>query len=400
LYSGMADVAALTDDENLLHAVDKIWQNTVDKKLYVQGGIGAIASGERFGNNYELPNATAYNETCAAIANVYWNYRMFLLHGDAKYIDVLEKSLYNNLMSGIGLDGKSFFYSNAMQIKHAFSHGAMEPARAGWFECSCCPTNMVRLLPSIPGYTYAQKENDVFVNLFMSSNTTLTIHNKPVSIIQENNYPWSGDLKFTITPKSTDNFALRIRIPGWVQSKVIPSDLYSFAKTSANHVVIKVNGKPLEYKIENGYAIINKNWKKSDVVEVNLPMEVKSIVANDKVADDRGKVALQRGPLVYCAEGIDNDGKASNIIIPSEAVFETEERDNLLNGVTVVRTKVPVVEISNDGKNISTVEKTVTAIPYYAWANRGKGEMIIWFPTRIKGVDLVTAEAGQTPVGK
>jgi DUF1680 family protein len=173
LYSGMADVAALTGDEDMLHAVDKIWQNTVDKKMYVQGGIGAVPSGERFGDNYELPNTTAYNETCAAIANVYWNHRMFLLHGDSKYIDVLEKSLYNNLMSGIGLDGKSFFYSNAMQIKNTFSHSAMEPARAGWFECSCCPTNLTRLLPSIPGYAYAQKDNDLFVNLFVSSNTTL-----------------------------------------------------------------------------------------------------------------------------------------------------------------------------------------------------------------------------------
>src|SRR6185369_13872487 len=198
LYSAMADVAALTGDKKLLNAIDTIWTNMVSKKIYVQGGAGAIGSGERYGDNYELPNATAYNETCAAIANVYWNQRMFQLHGDSKYIDVLEKILYNGLISGVGMDGKSFFYTNAMQIKNSFKHKDMEGERSGWFPCSCCPTNIVRLIPSVPGYVYAQKDNNVYVNLFISGRTTLNINNKSAEIVQQNNYPWDGALTFNI----------------------------------------------------------------------------------------------------------------------------------------------------------------------------------------------------------
>jgi DUF1680 family protein len=202
LYSAVADVAALTGDEKLLNAVDSIWTNMVTKKIYVQGGAGAVGSGERYGDNYELPNATAYNETCAAIANVYWNQRMFQLHGDAKYVDVLEKILYNGLISGVGLDGKSFFYTNAMQIHNNYKHADMEGERSGWFECSCCPTNICRLLPSVPGYVYAQKDDQLFVNLFVASEATIDVQGKGVKVVQDNDYPWNGNLKFTLTPKA------------------------------------------------------------------------------------------------------------------------------------------------------------------------------------------------------
>jgi uncharacterized protein len=400
LYSGVADVAALTGNESYLKAIDSIWENTVSKKMYVQGGIGAVPDGERFGGNYELPNTTAYNETCAAIANVYWNYRMFLLHGDAKYMDVLEKSLYNGLISGVGLDGKSFFYSNAMQIKNSFSHRAMETSRAGWFECSCCPTNMTRLLPSIPGYVYAQKDNNVYVNLFVNSNATLKVHGKPVSIVQQNNYPWEGGLKFVVAPKSTTAFNMQIRIPGWAQNQAMPSNLYSFADAPGEKVEIKVNGQPVDYTNEKGYAQINRKWKKGDVVEVNLPMEVRKVVAKDNIKEDIGKVALQRGPIVYCAEWADNEGKASNILVPADASFTSEFKPDLLNGVTVIKSEVPIINIDPKGQNITTTKRTFTAIPYYAWANRGKGEMVVWFPERIKDVDLLTTEAGDQTVGK
>lgn len=400
LYSGVADVAALTGNESYLKAIDSIWENTVSKKTYVQGGIGAVPGGERFGDNYELPNTTAYNETCAAIANVYWNYRMFLLHGDAKYMDILEKSLYNGLISGVGLDGKSFFYSNAMQIKNSFSHGSMEATRAGWFDCSCCPTNVCRLLPSIPGYVYAESKANVYVNLFINSNATLSVMGNPVGITQQNNYPWEGDLKFIVSPKASATFNMQIRIPGWAQNKAMPSDLYSFANNSSEKVEIKVNGQAVDYTIEKGYAQINRNWKKGDVVEVNLPMEVRRVVANQNVKDNIGKVALQRGPLVYCAEWVDNDGKASNMIVPSSASFSSEFKANLLNGVTVLKSEVPVITIDQAGQNISTAKRALTAIPYYAWANRGKGEMIVWFPEKIKDVDLLTTEAGNNAVGK
>ena len=397
LYAGVADVAALTGDKKYLQAIDRIWNNMVSRKFYVQGGLGAIPHGERFGDNYELPNSTAYNETCAAIANVYWNHRMFLLHGESKYMDVLERSLYNGLISGVGLDGKSFFYTNAMQIKNSFSHSAMEPERSGWFDCSCCPTNVARLIPSIPGYVYAQKDDNVFVNLFVSSIASIDMHKKPVTIVQENNYPWSGNLKFTVSLKSPDAFNLLIRIPGWAQNQVVPSDLYSFVSSNDKKAEIKINGQAVDYKIEKGYAVLPKKWKKGDVVEVSLPMEVRRVVANEKVKDDIGKVALQMGPLMYCAEWADNDGRTSNFILPGNAVFTPEFKPGLLNGVTVLHSELPAVHIDNGGENISTVKKSFTAIPYYAWANRGKGEMMLWFPEKVKDVDLLSNE-NATPI--
>jgi uncharacterized protein len=389
LYAAVADVAALTGDDSLVKAIDKIWNNVVDKKMYVQGGVGAIGDGERFGNNYELPNATAYNETCAAIANVYWNYRMFLLHGDAKYMDILEKSLYNGLISGIGLDGKTFFYTNAMQIKNSLQHADMEASRSGWFTCSCCPTNVARLIPSVPGYMYAQKENNLYINLFINSNANLIIHNKPVQIIQQNNYPWDGELVFFINPKTTTAFNLLVRIPGWAQNEAMPSGLYQFQNMSDAKPVIKINGVAFEYTIQNGYASINRSWKKNDKVEVSLPMEVRKVVANEKVKDDIGKIALQRGPLIYCAEWTDNNGKTSNIILPVNTNFSTEFNAGLLNGVTVLKAEVPAV-VSNNNESISTVKQSFTAIPYYSWANRGKGEMEVWFPTQVKDIELIS----------
>ncbi|HEY4148117.1 MAG TPA: beta-L-arabinofuranosidase domain-containing protein [Chitinophagaceae bacterium] len=389
LYSGIADVAALTGDEALLHAVDTIWENVVNKKIYVQGGLGAIPGGEMYGGNYELPNARAYNETCADIAGVYWNYRMFLLHGDSKYIDVLEKMLYNGLISGVGLDGKSFFYTNAMQVKNSSAQGALEPQRSGWFDCSCCPTNLTRLIPSIPGYVYGQKGNDVYVNLFIASNTTLTVAGKQVSIGQQNRYPWDGDLNFIVSPKSPLTFNLLVRIPGWAQNEAMPSNLYNFAFIKDGKPVIRVNGQAVDYSMEKGYAVIGRDWKKGDKVEVDLPMEVRRVVANEKVKDDIGKVALQRGPVMYCAEWADNDGRTSNIIIPADASFTASYKPGLLNGVEVLNAEVPVVTIDSNGQNVYTTKKKMTAIPYYAWANRGKGEMIVWFPTRVSDIDLL-----------
>jgi len=392
LYSAVADVAALTGDMQLLNAIDKIWENEVSKKIYVQGGVGAKGDGERFGDNYELPNTTAYNETCAAIANVYFNHRMFMLHGDSKYIDILEKTLYNGLISGVGMDGKSFFYTNAMQIKNSLSHRDMEAERSGWFPCSCCPTNVVRLIPSVPGYVYAQKGEDVYVNLFIAGNAGLTVNNKSVEIIQQNNYPWDGALKFTMAPKSPLAFNLLVRIPGWAQNKAMPSDLYKFENTSDKKVQIIINGQPVDYSMQSGYAVLKRTWKKGDLVEVNLPMEVRRVIANENVKDDMGKVALQRGPIIYCAEWPDNNGKAANIIIPGSATFITEYKPDLLKGIVVVKSNVPVVVVNNDGNTVSTVNREFMAIPYYAWAHRGKGEMMIWFPTKVKDVDLIAKD--------
>jgi DUF1680 family protein len=390
LYSGMADVAALTGDKEYLAAIDKIWDNMVGKKMYVQGSIGAVGDGERFGANYELPNATAYNETCAAIGNVFWNERMFLLHGDSKYIDVLEKTLYNGLISGVGLDGKSFFYTNAMQIHEGFNHPDIERERAGWFTCSCCPTNVVRLMPSIPGYIYAQNGNDVFVNLFISGTGDIKVNNKALQITQQNNYPWDGALAFTINPASSMDMNLKIRIPGWAQNKAIPSGLYAYQQASTQKVTIKLNGKPVDYQMHNGYAVISKKWKKGDKVEMNLPMDVQRVIANDKLPEDDGKVALQRGPIMYCAEWKDNAGKAANIIVPKTTTFTSEYKADLLNGVTVLKAEVKSVNIDVTAQTVSTENKTMTAIPYYSWANRGKGEMTVWFPEKVTDVELIS----------
>lgn len=390
LYSGMADVAALTGDSAYIKAIDKIWNNMVGKKMYVQGSIGAVGDGERFGDNYELPNATAYNETCAAIGSVFWNQRMFLLHGDSKYIDVMEKTLYNGLISGVGLDGKSFFYTNAMQVTNSFTGPDLERERSGWFECSCCPTNVVRLIPSIPGYIYAQNGNDVYVNLFISGTGNLTVNSKALKITQQNNYPWEGGLAFTIDPASAMELNLRIRIPGWAQNQAIPSDLYSYEQPSSQKIEIKINGKPVDYKMEKGYAVISKKWKKNDKVELTLPMDVQRVVANALVPDDNGKVALQRGPIMYCAEWKDNDGKTSNIIVTKDATFTTTYEPYLLNGVMVLKASVKTVNVDEVAQTITTENKTMTAIPYYSWANRGKGEMTVWFPEQVKDVELIT----------
>ncbi len=396
-YAAVADIAALTGNDSLLKAIDRIWNNVVEKKLYVQGSVGAKGDGERFGTNYELPNATAYNETCAAIANVYWNQRMFMLHGDSKYIDVLEKSLYNGLISGIGLDGKSFFYTNAMEITNkskskggnGFTNGDVEAARSGWFECSCCPTNLVRLIPSIPGYMYAQKQDDIYVNLFINSTTELNIHNTVVNIEQQNNYPWDGDLSFKINPTKADKFSLRIRVPGWAQNQAVPSSLYQFTDNNTQPVTISINGKVIDYKIENGYAVLTKIWQKGDVIKMNLPMAIRKVTCDNKVTNNIGKVALQRGPLMYCAEWVDNNGSTSDFYITNTSdyvsTFTSEFKPQLLNGVTIIKGQNVLKKLLMDADGgLEIIEQPFTAIPYYAWANRGKGEMQIWFPTNAK----------------
>ena len=397
LYSAMADVAALTGDKPMLAAVDTIWNNLVAKKMYVQGGTGAAGDGERFGANYELPNATAYNETCASVADVFWNERMFELHGDAKYVDVLEKVLYNGLISGVGLDGKSFFYSNAMQIKTGVSFHDTEPGRSGWFECSCCPTNLARLMPALPGYVYAQRGKSLYVNLFVSSTAALTVNKQSVLLTQANNYPWDGGLKFTIDPtKAAADFDLLVRIPGWARDEAMPSGLYTFEQPSAQRATIKLNGKAVDYQLQNGYAVLSRKWHKGDVVEVSLPLAVRRVRANPLVKDDLGKVALQRGPIMYCAEWQDNNGKTSNIIVPGGAAFAASYQPALLHGVETLTATVPVVQVGADGTSVSTTPRTLVAIPYYAWANRGKGEMTVWFPEKLTDLDLLSQPAPPT----
>lgn len=376
LYSGVADVAALTGNAEYLSAIDKIWENVVSKKLYITGGIGARHRGEAFGDNYELPNLTAYNETCAAIANVYWNYRMFLLHGDSKYIDVLERSLYNGVISGIGLDGKTFFYPNPLECDMHFKFNSGETLdRQPWFDCSCCPTNMCRFLPSVPGYVYAQGENSLYVNLFAQSSATVQLNKKlPVTISQETQYPWDGKIKIIVSPEKESKFTLCLRIPGWAKNQPVPSDLYSFITPETDSVSVMVNGVAFQYKSEKGYAVIDREWKAGDMVNYSLPMSIRRVQANLKVADDSGKVAIERGPIVYCLEGADNGPQLAKLALNDSAALSSTFVPNSLGGVVTISGEMLVT-----GEKINQSQK-ITAIPYFVWNNRGANEMKVWIP--------------------
>jgi DUF1680 family protein len=375
MYAAMADIAALTGNKDYLNAIDSIWKNVVTKKLYITGGIGAGRGAEAFGDNYELPN-NSYAETCAAIANVYWNHRMFLLHGDAKYIDVLERTLYNGLISGISLDGKLFFYPNTLKHdgKSRFNQGA--GTRMPWFDCSCCPSNLCRFMPSVAGYAYAVKDNNIYVNLFINSEAEVTTNNGIVQIAQTSNYPWEGNIMFEIKNEIPVKASLLIRVPGWVKNEPVPGDLYSYVNAGKTEPVFYVNGKIKKVGIAaNGYAIITKKWQKGDKVEAVLPMQVKRAIANEKVKEDRGLQAFEYGPVVYCAEAYDNNGKALNIVIKSEAQFNAEYVPGVLNGINILKGEGR----QDEGRIVEDIK--VKLIPYYAWNNRGEGEMTLWLKT-------------------
>lgn len=374
MYTGMADVAALTGDTAYRHAIDDIWNDVVNKKLYITGGIGATGNGEAFGDPYQLPNMSAYAETCAAIANVYWNSRMFLLHGDSKYIDVLERTLYNGLLSGISLSGNRFFYPNPLA-----SMGQHE--RSAWFSCACCISNMTRFLPSVPGYVYAQRGNNVFVNLFLSNAATIKLPATSVAIEQTTDYPWNGAVELTVNPTKAADFAIQVRIPGWAVNKPVPGNLYTYLDPSSTPVKILVNGKPQTFAVENGYAVLKKLWKKGDRISINLPMEPHKIVANAAVKDDVGRFALQRGPLLYCLEGLDNkDSLVQNILVAETAPVQAAYRQDFLNNVNILTTDGVGVKKQLHTTALITTNQKVTAIPYYAWNNRGADEMLVWIP--------------------
>jgi len=373
----MADVAALTGDTAYVNALDKIWENVAGKKLHITGGIGACAAGESFGADYELPNLSAYNETCAAVGNDFWNHRLFLLHADARYIDVMERTLYNGLVSGVSLDGKTFFYQNPLEATGL----ASKDQRSPWFGVACCPGNITRFMASVPGYVYAQRGSAIWVNLFVASSADIRLDDgRTVKMVQETRYPWEGAVRMTVDPGQPALLAIRVRIPGWARNQPVATDLYRFAGKSTLAPTLKVNGKPVPLELEKGYVVLNRTWKKGDVIELNLPMPVRRVVANENVASDRGRVALQRGPIVYTAEWVDNpQGKVRNLVLPASAHLSAEYRPTLLNGVEVITGKAAALAYDAQGK-ITTTEQPFTAIPYYAWANRGRGQMMVWLP--------------------
>ena len=369
-YSGVADVAALTGDAAYVAAIDRLWENVVGRKLHLTGGIGALPAGEAFGANYELPNAGAYLETCAAIANALWNERMFLLHGDAKYVDVLERVIYNGFLSGVSMTGDRFFYPNPLEAdgKSKFNHGSCE--RAPWFGCSCCPVNDVRFIPEIASYIYATRGNDLFVNLFIGGTAKLELAGTPVDIKQVTRYPWDGKVTLAFTPRKAKRFTLNLRIPGWARNQPVPSDLYRYADGLNPQIKLTVNGEPAPLKIQKGYARITRTWRRGDTVTLEMGMPVRRVVAHLAVKADRDRFALERGPLVYCAEGADNGGQVLDKVFTGKVSFQTQDRPDLLNGIVTVK-------LADEASGAA-----LTCIPYYAWCHRGPNEMRVWFPTK------------------
>jgi DUF1680 family protein len=411
LYAGAADVAALTGDKAYVAALDKIWNDVIASKIYITGGIGAAGSWEGYGPAYRLPNASAYAETCANIATFLWNSRMFRLEEDAKYVDVMERILFNGVLSGISLSGDRFFYPNPLA-----SFGQHE--RAAWFGCACCPPNVARILASVPGYVYAADAGKVYVNLFAQGTGTITAGKAKLEIRQTTEYPWKGDVRIEITPARPETFTLYVRIPGWALGRPIPSDLYRYMDAPVGAATapaavggeeaggalvseplakdvelpgIKVNGRAVDIVTRKGYVLINRTWQAGDVVEVSLPMPVRRVVADDKVEADRGRVAIERGPLVYCAEWPDNGGRVSNFVLRDGAALAAETRPDLLNGVVVVKGEAEAV--SAKAGRTAVEKKVITLIPYYAWANRGRGEMEVWI-AREPGKARVAVEPG------
>lgn len=368
LYSGVTDLAALTGEAPYAKAVDAPWHSVVDKRMYITGGCGARGNGEAYGNDYELPNFTAYNETCAAVANAFWQERMFLLYQDGKYVDVLERTLYNQFLAGIALSGDKFFYTNVLE-----SDGTRNKSeRMPWFAWPCCLTNVVRLMPLVPSYAYATMGDTAYVNLFIEGGADLSVGTgagaRKVHIADETKYPWEGKVKLTVTPDKEGEFTLRVRVPGWAQGKPVPGDLYRYAEKDVPAFTLSVNGAAVSPTLEKGYAVLKRTWKAGDVVELDLPMPVHRVLANDGVGDDKGRVALERGPIVYCLEAVDNGGVARTKVLPADAALVAEYDAKLLGGVTVIRTATQP----------GGTQPAVMAVPYFAWSNRGNGEMCVW----------------------
>jgi DUF1680 family protein len=382
LYTGAADVATHTGDTGYLHAMRRVWEDVVYRNMYVTGGIGSAGSNEGFSTDYDLPNEQAYCETCASVGMVFWNQRMNALTRNTEYIDVLERSLYNGALDGLSLSGDRFFYGNPLA-----SRGQHQ--RREWFGTACCPSNIARLVASLGNYLYASDDNGIYVNLFVQSETQININRNNVAIQMKTSYPWNGAMTLQVDPAAPDSFGIRIRIPGWLSGRPVPGGLYHMQTADATKMpVFLVNGKPVSSVMRDGYACLSRKWAKGDRLTWTFDMPVQRLYARNEVGQTKGRTALQRGPLVYCVEGIDNDSAAWNIIVPEDVKFTPVPHSILNEKVMALRGTAPVLVASPDGRSAKTALRTVTAIPYYAWANRGKTEMQVWLPTRIKELKI------------
>lgn len=380
LYSGMTEMGVLEPDTAYMIAVKKLWNDVVRSKTYITGGVGSKSSNEGFGDPYVLPNHSAYCETCSSIGFILWNERMFRLTGESKYIDLLEKTLYNAFLSGISLSGDHFFYPNPLE-----SWG--KKVRPDWYACACCPPNVARIFPMIPRLLYASSGNRIFVNLYASGIANIKINDNQYVIDQKSGYPWDGKTEFSIDPKKSGRISILLRIPGWAINNAFESDLYSFTGTSEEKFSISVNGEKFQAPLENGYAVIDRQWKKGDKILLNLPMPVRLVKANPAVVVDRGKVAVQRGPFIYCAEAVDHTGTVLTMTIDPTTLLTGSYRPELLNGVYTIGGTVNQYngkaseQATKDHPYGNITSQTLTLIPYFAWANRSPGEMAVWFAT-------------------
>ena len=375
MYSGMADVAAMFNDPSYIHALNSIWEDVVHRKIYVTGGIGATGGNEGFAEPYHLPNATAYCETCASIANVFWNHRMFLHHGNSKYMDVLERTLYNALLSGVGLSGDLFFYPNPLESsgQHTRSH---------WFGCACCPSNISRFIPSVPGYLYAKTKDAVYLNIYADNTASIDLDGQAIEVMQKTGFPWEGDVEIVLNPGSVRKaFSLMLRIPGWTGEEAIDGNLYSFVQQTQEKIRFELNGKEFKPGFMDGYAVIRRKWQSGDRIRLVLPMEVRKVQADERVEAAGDRLAIQRGPLVYCAEWPDNvDKHVLNLLFDRDTAFSTLFAPDLFGGIQLVKTTARQTKRTLDGKVETTAAQDVTLIPYHLWNNRGSGEMMVWLP--------------------
>jgi DUF1680 family protein len=361
MYAAMTDIAVLMKDEAYGTAVDNLWQNMVGKKMYLTGGIGASHEGEAFGENYELPNLTAYNETCATIGSVCWNHRLHCKTGRVQYLDVMERTLYNGLLSGLSLDGTHFFYPNPLESdgEYAFNQGAH--TRKDWFDCSCCPTNLIRFIPSMAGLLYSTSGDTLYVNLYAGSEAHVRLENTTLEIRQDTQYPWSGRVDIAVSSMKDMPVVIKLRIPSWARNEVVPGNLYSYLEEKTDSPVVRINGQSIEPPIRDGYLILEKSWKE-DKISLEYPMTVRKVAADPKVAENQGKMALEYGPLVYAFEQADQRADLDLLRISPSDSFSPNMENDLLGGV---------VTLSNE---------SAKAVPYYSWSNRGIGKMKVWIP--------------------
>ncbi len=377
MWTAMADVAAITGDDAYVNAINTLWHDVVDTKYYINGGIGSTSSHEGFGAPYELPNMTAYNETCAGVGNAMWNHRMFLMTGDSKYMDILERTMFNNILTGVSQKGDTFFYPNPLS-----SVGQHE--RSEWFGCACCPPNVARFLPSMPGYIYATEGDNLFVNLYISNESTFEMPDGDLIVKQESSLPWEGKVTLTFQNDQSVLSNLKLRIPGWARNKPVPGQLYAYSQAPTTGTRIKVNGDDQVTEMDAmGYVSLAGNWKAGDTIEIEFPFDIKIVKARDEVLEDRGKVAIERGPILYCAEWPDN-GSVQNLVLSEGANFEAVLDNNLLEGIVAIQTTARKASRELDGSLTLSEEVPLKLIPYHLWNNRGPGEMVIWLPTTLE----------------